>query len=62
MTFAFSPEVIETARALAHERGITVTEVFRQAISTEKFLADAIARGEKVMLKEGRNTRELIFR
>jgi hypothetical protein len=62
VTFAFSPEVIDALRYMARERDITVTEVVRQAISTEKFLFDAIAGGEKILLRKGRHTRELILR
>ena len=64
ITISLSPEVAGVLRDLAAERGVSMTEVLRQAITTEKFLADAIRSGEKILLREPRKrtTRELVFR
>jgi hypothetical protein len=64
LSVSFSPEVARVLRSLAAERGISMTEVLRQCITTEKFLADAIKNGEKILLKDprSRTTRELVLR
>jgi predicted transcriptional regulator len=63
-TLVISDEVLDAVRELATRRDITMTEVFRQAITTEKFLADAIASGDKIYLegRGGRNRRQIILR
>lgn len=54
---------IDIINALAQERGVTKTEVIRGAIATEKFLRDAMANGEKILIEDtdGR-LRQLVFR
>ena len=46
------------------ERDITMTHALRQAITTERFLADAIKRGEQILLRDGKTkaVRELLLR
>lgn len=55
---------IDIVDALAEERGVSKTEVIRAAIATEKFLRDAVAKGQKVLLEDadGHRVRELVFR
>jgi hypothetical protein len=64
LSISFSPEVAKILRSLAMERGVSMTEVLRQALTTEKFLADAIKGGEKILLKDPRTkeVRELLLR
>jgi len=49
--------------SLAESRGVTMTEALRHAISTEKFLDDAMAKGDQVLLKNEKepNVREVVF-
>ena len=59
------PEAVFVAlRELAEERGVSMTELLRQAISTEKFVNDALNRGEAIMLASpNRDTvREVFFK
>jgi hypothetical protein len=62
ITLNLGAEVIAAVRGLAQKRGVTMTEVFREAISTEKYLDDAMTRGERVLIKNGRQVREIVFR
>lgn len=63
VTLLLGEEVIAAVRDLASWRGITMTEVFRQAITTEKYLADALRRGDTILLKgHAGKLRELIIR
>jgi Ribbon-helix-helix protein, copG family len=57
-------EVVDALRSLAQERGVTMTEVLRQAVTTEKFLADAQRQGDTILLRNERTkrTRELLLR
>jgi len=64
VTFSLPREVVDTLRDLADQRGITMTEVLRQAVTTEKFLADAQQQGDEILLyNEGKKrTRQLLLR
>lgn len=62
MTVNLPAEAIGALRELARRRGIPMTEVLRRAVLLEKYLEDATQRGEKVLLQNGKDTRELIFR
>src|SRR5215831_15548424 len=42
-------DIIDT---LAEERGVTKTEVIRAAIATEKYLRDAVAQGDKILVED----------
>lgn len=56
-------ETFSTLQELAEKRGVTMTEVLRQAISLDKFLQDEIDMGSKVMLeREGDLTQVVMFR
>ena len=65
VTIVLGNEAVRVVRELAESRGITMTEVFRQAITTEKFLFDALAKGDTILLKgPGRRAklREVVIR
>ncbi len=51
-SFNLSPEAEEAVRELARRRGVSMGEVIRRALSTEKFLADRQAEGAKVLIRE----------
>ena len=53
---------VNALKELAAKRGTTMTEVLKSAIGTEKFMADTVASGSKVLVEHGRgNVRELVF-
>lgn len=51
-SFNLSSEAEEAVRELARRRGVSMGEVIRRALSTEKFLADRQAEGAKVLIRE----------
>ena len=54
---------VSVLREIAEQRSTTVTEALRGAIATEKFLREAAARGEKILLEgEDGRVRELVVR
>ncbi|MGH2548676.1 MAG: ribbon-helix-helix protein, CopG family [Thermomicrobiales bacterium] len=58
-----TPEVAEAIQALARSRGITVSELVRSALATEKFLADEQRKNKKLLLEAEDGTRErVVFR
>jgi len=61
-TMILEGEALEALRSLAAKRNTTISQVIREAITTEKFLDDAMSRGEKVLIKGRRGTREIVFR
>ncbi len=64
VTFSLPREVVAVLRELARERGISMTEVLRQAVTTEKFLTDAQKEGDEIILQnnERKRTRQLLLR
>jgi hypothetical protein len=57
----FSEEVVEDMKQRAAEQGISMTELLRQALATQKFIQAEQARGTKVILQHaGENDREII--
>lgn len=61
-SFNLSPEAEEAVRELARRRGVSMGEVIRRALSTEKFLADRQAAGAKVLIREPDGTlREVVM-
>ena len=63
LTVNLSEEVTATLKALASERGTSVTEILRQAISTEKFLLTEVKEGSKILIKDrDGNMKELLLR
>jgi hypothetical protein len=54
-------DVVEDMRRRAEEQGITLTELLRQALSTQKFLQEEQDRGTQVVLRrKGETDRELV--
>ncbi len=47
-----SKEVVDALKSLADERGTSVTEALRKAISTEKFLHDTTKEGGKILIED----------
>lgn len=62
VTITLSDKALRAVRDLARWRGITMTEVFRQAITTEKYLADALRNGDKILLDGPLGRRELVIK
>jgi hypothetical protein len=57
----FAEDVVEDMRQRASEQGISMTELLRQALATQKFIQDEQARGTKVILRHaGETDREII--
>ncbi len=63
LTINVSSEAYTTLKEMAAQRGVTVTEMLRQAISTAKWVHDTTTQGEKI-LKQDRDGRlfEVVFR
>ena len=55
-------EDVETLKGLAAERGMTMTQVLRQAIKGEKLLNDAQRQGGEVLIRQNGETQRLVFR
>lgn len=61
-SFNLSPEAEQAVKELATRRGVSMTEVIRRALSTEKFLADKRAAGAKILIQEPDKTvREVLI-
>lgn len=58
----FSPEISAVLEELADKKGVSMTEVLRQAVSLEKYVSDAQDRGGRVLVQEGDKTYELLRR
>lgn len=57
----FSEEVVNDLKERAEKQGISMTELLRQALATQRFLQDEQARGTKVVLQHpGENDRQII--
>ena len=55
--------IVETLKQLAVRDSITMTEVIRKAIMTEKLLSDEIKDGHKILIEDqSKKFRQLIFR
>jgi predicted transcriptional regulator len=56
-------ETIDALRELAEKRQTTLTEVLRQAVSTEKFFDTTIGRGGKILIEEpDKKQKQVIFK
>lgn len=54
-------EVVDDMKRRAEEQGITLTELLRQALATQKFLQEEQDSGTQVVLKrKGQTDRELV--
>lgn len=47
-----SRAVVDALRDISEKRGVSMTEVLRQAISHEKYFQDAADRNEKVLIED----------
>ncbi len=62
VTVNLPTSVIDALKDLAFARRTNLTEVIKSAIGTEKYIADCLARGEKILIDKGNgNIREVIF-
>ncbi len=63
LTANLTPAVVSALKDIARARGVTLTEALHQAISHEKFLVDAAANNNKVLLENAKSgeIRELVF-
>jgi Ribbon-helix-helix protein, copG family len=63
LTVNVSREAYNALKAMAEQRGVTLTEMLRQAISTAKWVQETTAQGEKI-LKQDRagHLFEVVFR
>lgn len=52
VSFNLPNDVLDAAKKLASERNTTVTNVVREAISTEYFLAGEATKGGKVIIRK----------
>jgi predicted DNA-binding protein len=56
-------DAVKTLRELSAQRGTTMAEIIRQAISTEKFLHEATSAGSKVLIQDkDKSVRQLVPR
>ena len=57
-----TPQVAETLRRLAKERGTNMTEVLKSAIGTERFISDAKKQDQKILVEDKNGkVREILF-
>lgn len=56
-------DAVKTLRELSAQRGTTMAEIIRQAISTEKFLHEAASTGCKILIQDkNKSVRQLVIR
>jgi hypothetical protein len=62
VTFNLPAEEYQALEALAAQRSVPVTQVIRQAIATERFLADQLDQGARILVEtsDGK-VREVVF-
>lgn len=62
-SFNLPEEELDALRELAKERNTTVTQVLRQAIGTEKFIAEQVSNKNKLLIETPDHAmREVVFR
>lgn len=63
MSVNLPTEAVKVLRSLAKKRQITMTDVLRQAIGTEKFIDDVNEDEGKILIEDKRGrVRQLVFR
>jgi predicted DNA-binding protein len=63
VSFNLAPEVVDVLKDLASKRGMTVTDVLRRAIGTEKFVQNEIDKGGKILVEEkDKSIKQVVFR
>lgn len=57
-------DAVQALRNIADAEGITVTEVLRRAISTQKFVHDTVSAGSKLLVEDPteKSLRQVVFR
>ncbi|HEX8665880.1 MAG TPA: ribbon-helix-helix protein, CopG family [Beijerinckiaceae bacterium] len=55
-----SKDLLDTLEQLARQRGVSANTVLQQAIQTEKFFADTVAAGKKVLLQNNDKSMEQV--
>ena len=58
----FSDEVYGELAEIAKERGVTLSEVLRDAVTLEKYVADTKKEGGRLLVEREGETRELLVR
>src|SRR5919202_1916588 len=56
-----SAEVAQALQDIQRVQGLTLTEAVRRAISIAAFVEQATHRGAKILVHEGKSTKEVIF-
>ncbi len=59
---SFSDEVYQELARIAKERGVTLSDVLRDAVSLEKYVDDTTREGGRLLVERDGETRELLVR
>ena len=64
VTVNLPDELVDELRRMAEERDLTMTQVLRQAIESERFLQDELSKGNKVLIenKKDKSIHQVIFK
>ncbi len=54
-------EQVKALQELAQRRGLKMSEVLQQAISTEKLIADNVEEGDDLLIKKGDRFKKVVF-
>lgn len=54
-------EQVKTLQELARRRGLKLSEVLQQAITTEKLIADNVDEGDDLLIKKGDRYKKVVF-
>jgi predicted transcriptional regulator len=61
VTVTFSDEQLEKLGKLANQKGVTATAMLQHALETEFYIREEIAKGKKILVKDGKDLKELVF-
>jgi hypothetical protein len=62
-SLSLTPEALETVQDIARSNGVSMADVIRRAIDTEKFLRDVQNEGAKIIVEgKDKSRREIVFR
>lgn len=56
-----SDEQVSALQELARRRGLKLSEVLQQAISTEKLIADNVQEGDDLLIRKGDQFKKVVF-
>jgi len=63
VTVNIPTDILEQAKKLASDQGLNFTTYLRDALLTEKYFHDAMARGEKILLEDKKGkVKEIVFK